>query len=106
VRTYLSELARSKFALCPFGNGYDSYRLWECIYLGTIPILKASMFARNLVASGLPVAIVRDWGDVTPESLESAWARAQQADFCYDAAKLSWWKQRIRRLVLEAESHG
>jgi hypothetical protein len=37
---YLSDLRRSKFAVCPEGNGVDTHRLWECLYMGCIPIVK------------------------------------------------------------------
>lgn len=35
-----SWIAQSKFTLCPEGNGLDSYRIWESLYLGAIPIVK------------------------------------------------------------------
>lgn len=31
---------QSKFVLCPDGNGLDSYRIWESLYLGAIPVVK------------------------------------------------------------------
>lgn len=27
------------FVFCPYGNGLDTYRLWETLYLGSVPIL-------------------------------------------------------------------
>jgi hypothetical protein len=32
-------LAIFKFALCPVGNGVDTYCLWECFYFKVIPIV-------------------------------------------------------------------
>jgi hypothetical protein len=34
---YLMALASSKFVFCPPGMGWDSYRIWETIMLGSIP---------------------------------------------------------------------
>lgn len=38
-KEYLIDLKKSRFALCPLGNGIDTFRLWECFYLGVIPIM-------------------------------------------------------------------
>lgn len=34
---------QSYFTLCPEGNGLDSYRIWESLYLGAIPVVKNLM---------------------------------------------------------------
>jgi len=36
---YLSELSEHYFCLCPRGNGLDSHRFWESLYLGVIPVI-------------------------------------------------------------------
>ena len=36
---YLEELIQHKYSFCPRGNGLDTHRFWECIYLGVIPII-------------------------------------------------------------------
>ena len=33
------KLSYYKFAICPEGNGVDCHRIWECIYLGVVPII-------------------------------------------------------------------
>ena len=37
--TYLNELSEHKFCLCSRGNGIDTHRFWESLYLGVIPVL-------------------------------------------------------------------
>ncbi len=37
--TYLRKLSTYKYAICPEGNGIDTHRFWECIYLGVVPIV-------------------------------------------------------------------
>ena len=32
------------FCACPKGNGVDTYRFWEALYLGTIPIVDYGKF--------------------------------------------------------------
>ena len=36
---YLTELADNMFVMCPNGNGLDSYRIWEALYVGSTPIV-------------------------------------------------------------------
>jgi hypothetical protein len=36
---YLKELSTYRFCLCLRGNGIDTHRFWECLYLGVIPVI-------------------------------------------------------------------
>ena len=36
---YINDLNSYKFILCPWGNGLDSHRIWECLYVGSKPIV-------------------------------------------------------------------
>ncbi|NBP57062.1 hypothetical protein EBU71_11130 [bacterium] len=42
-REYLKELKRHKFAICPEGNGIDTHRFYECLYMKVIPICKRNI---------------------------------------------------------------
>jgi hypothetical protein len=46
---YLINLKKHKFVVSPPGNGIDCHRNWEAIYLGCIPIVLNSHFARNVL---------------------------------------------------------
>lgn len=36
---YLADLAEHRFCLCVRGNGVDTHRFWESLYLGVIPVI-------------------------------------------------------------------
>jgi len=38
-KEYLEELAKHYFALCLRGNGIDTHRFWEALYLGVVPVV-------------------------------------------------------------------
>lgn len=38
-KEYLLDLSQHRFALCIRGNGIDTHRFWECLYLRVIPVL-------------------------------------------------------------------
>jgi hypothetical protein len=73
------------FVLSPRGGGFDCHRTWEALCLGCIPIVKSS--GLDPLYKGLPVIIVKEWSDVTPDLLAS-----QKFDrLNLDKLKLSYW---------------
>jgi hypothetical protein len=44
---YLTELASYFFVLCPPGRGYDTFRTWETVSVGSIPIVMPYMAAEK-----------------------------------------------------------
>jgi len=64
-KQFLESVHSHKFVLSPQGNNdSDAHRTWEAIYLGTIPIVKRSVYTETY--SDLPILIVDNW-DVIPE---------------------------------------
>ena len=53
---YLEELGSCYFSFCPRGNGEDCHRIWESLYVGTIPVLIGSSknFMKMLEVLGIP----------------------------------------------------
>ena len=57
---YLQELSQHFFCLCPRGNGLESHRFWESIYLGVVPIIinnsktNCDTFVQNLHILNVP----------------------------------------------------
>jgi hypothetical protein len=69
---YLNLLAKFKFCICPEGNGSDTHRLWEALYVGVVPIvLSSNKNAACWARQGIPLLVVEQWSDVTPELLHS-----------------------------------
>lgn len=58
---YFAELATHKYAICPRGNGLDTHRVWECLYLNVIPIM---IEADDLHIDGLPIILLKKWDDI------------------------------------------
>jgi len=87
---YCANVARSKFVVCPPGNGLDCHRVWEALYLGAIPILKHSAWAEYW--NDLPVLIVNDWHEVTEDNLINTYNKYELIDWCSDKLKMSYWK--------------
>jgi hypothetical protein len=91
---YLEEIRNHRFCICPRGNGVDSHRIWECLYLGCIPICKNSVTLQQF--SGLlPILFVDDWSEVTPEYLEKVYDEFSKRDWDVSVILMSFWKERI-----------
>jgi len=60
---YLQRVAKSLFVISPPGNGIDCHRIWEALYLGTVPIVERSPAFRNF--TDLPILFIDKWEDVT-----------------------------------------
>jgi hypothetical protein len=60
----LYRLHRYKFCVCPEGNGVDTHRLWECLYLKVVPIVINSQFTQILKIYNIPMVILDKWEDL------------------------------------------
>lgn len=67
-RAYMQHLASFKYAICPPGNGIDSHRIWEVLYLGVIPIVKRSIFT-EAVAARYPCIVLDNWEEFDAKML-------------------------------------
>ena len=54
--------------LSPQGNGLDTHRTWEALYLGRVAVVKAS--AMDAIFEGLPVIVLESWDDLSRERLD------------------------------------
>jgi hypothetical protein len=52
-----------EFCICPEGNGADTHRLWECLYLKVVPIVVNSQFTKLLIKYNIPMVIIEKWDD-------------------------------------------
>jgi hypothetical protein len=99
-RDYLEELARHEYCVCPRGNGIDTHRLWEALYLGVTPIVTRSIHTEHWQALGLPLMIVDRWSDLSPSTIDAHRAfAATSADMaCLD---LDYWRRPVLASIAE-----
>jgi hypothetical protein len=61
IDEYLIDIKKSYFAVAPDGNGVDTHKLWECLYLKTVPIVTRSI--NSDFYSDLPILFIDSWED-------------------------------------------
>jgi hypothetical protein len=96
IYSYYDDLSKSKFMICPRGCGIDTYRMWDCIHMGCIPIVEK--YEGYLQFDDLPVFYINsftDLNELTTELLEKKWIEMLEKDYNYDKLRLSYWENKI-----------
>jgi hypothetical protein len=70
---FIIKVASHKFVVAPRGNGWDTHRLWEALYLGCVPIVESSVL--DPLYKQLPVLIVNTWKGLDKDALLKAYAK-------------------------------
>jgi len=90
---YLDNVYNHQFVLSPRGNGIDTHRTWECLYMGTIPIERRNI--NNQYYTDLPICFVDDWDEITEEFLHKEYDRITTSTWNMDKLKFGYWEKKI-----------
>jgi hypothetical protein len=86
---YLREMQNHKFVLCPSGNGIESSRNWETLYMGRVPIFKKHPYLRAMF-NDFPVLWVNEFDEIDEKLLKNF---EYLFDVPYDRKKLDLLEQ-------------
>lgn len=108
---YMKEMASYKFALCPRGWGPDTYRTWEALIVGTIPIVRRGDYgfletSKNRdqmrkssqldeLYQNLPVLIINDWDEITETFLEQKYCEISSQHYSLERLYSEYWVSKI-----------
>jgi hypothetical protein len=68
---YHCSLSKYEFCICPEGNGVDTHRFWEALYLKSIPIVLRNPFIEVLLKqTNIEMVVLDDWNDLDIKSLD------------------------------------
>ena len=93
---FLREIKAHDFVLCPRGNGVDTHRLWETLYMGSIPIVK-----RDIAHTGfedLPICFIDNWEEVNEDFLAKEKVRIIN-NCCGEKLRISYWIDKINKSI-------
>ena len=97
---YLKKLRTADFVLCPEGNGIDTHRIWETLYVGGTPIVKSNPVVDSLLTS-LPVLLIENWEEISDTSkMKSKWEKLQSQAHHADELRFSYWEKILSDLHL------
>jgi len=90
---YLNNIYNHKFVISPSGNGIDTHRRWECLYLNTIPIEIKN--GNNIHFKDLPICFINDWSEITENFLDIEYKRIKNSNWNIEKLDMDYWKKII-----------
>ena len=93
-KKFLRDLRSSKFVFCPRGNGIDTHRIWESLYMGSIPIVKYEN-AHHLFTD-LPILFIKEWSEISEDFLNDKYLEMINKEFNLNKLKIGYWKEFIK----------
>ena len=93
---FYNKISRSKFALCPRGCGIDTYRLWDCIVLGCIPIVEK--YGGHEEYTDLPILFINhhnEYKEMNEEYLNNKYNEYLNKSFNYEKCTFDYWIKKI-----------
>ena len=102
-KDYFKLLNKYQFLLCVEGNGFDTHRIWEALYLGIFPIVLKTNWSSSLDYLKLPILLVDDLSKVTSDDLYRFWSSNSTFDpKSTPQLWLEYWKKMIQATVNQA----
>ena len=93
-RQFLRDIRSSKFVFCPRGNGIDTHRIWESLYMGSIPIVKYEK--THHLFTDLPILFIKDWNEINEDFLNEKYLEIIKNDWNMNKLKISYWLEFIK----------
>ena len=90
IDEYISDLNKYKFIFCPWGNGFDTHRIWEALYCGSFPITKSHV---GLSFDNLPIISFENFNNL---SINELIAESTKKDYNFEALNIKYWSQLIK----------
>jgi hypothetical protein len=94
---FYEQISKSKFAICPRGCGIDTYRLWDCICLGCIPIVEK--YGGYEQFEDLPILFIDSYKDYVlfdEHGLTKIYDEMMSRDYNYSKLTVDYWVENIR----------
>lgn len=94
---YLDFISKSVFCIAPPGNGKDCHRIWECLYLDTVPVVKYDIaFSRF---KDLPILFFNSWNDLTPDFFKQVFKdKGKLKNYYHQKMDFQYWYNSINSL--------
>ena len=101
---YLDNIYNHPFVVCPEGNGIDTHRVWECLYLKTIPIQVRNI--NNQFYTDLPILFINDWDELNDKFLNDQYMSIMDAKWDLSKLQFEYWRDEIigRNSILQQKA--
>ena len=96
---YSSRLREYEFVLCPWGNGFDTHRLWEALYAGSIPVTLSHLSLKSF--EEFPIILLDSYSEFNIKEKKFD-------DFKYffnEKLNINWWFKQINNFQLDSDDN-
>ena len=93
---YINDLSKHKFCISPEGMGIDCHRIWESLYVNTIPIVKKNDILYKYF-NDLPILWVDNFEIITEEFLNDEYIKRINKRYNLDKMGLKYWLNDIKK---------
>jgi hypothetical protein len=96
---YLKSLRNFDLVLAPEGNGFDTHRLWETLYMGGTPVVKRNNYLPKELLR-LPVIFIDSWAELyNSKKVEQLWIDAQSKRVDLSSLEAKYWIKRFNSQI-------
>jgi hypothetical protein len=96
---YLRNLRSHSLVPCPEGNGVDTHRLWETLYMGGTPVVISNKIVNSLI-NDLPVIVLENWEQLKDYRLmQELWMNLNSRSYSFAELSVTHW---IKQICLNA----
>ena len=93
IQSYAEKLSKSKFVICPPGNGIDTHRFWESLYFNSIPI--ALKHLTLTTAKDIPVLFIDSFDAISEEKCNIYLNNLENEKINYESLTMDYWLEKI-----------
>lgn len=91
LKNHYEAISKYKWVLCPRGAGQDTHRVWEALYLGSVPVVLKSPLSQ--LYQDLPIIQLNNWDELSWNKLQSLQSSIPKRK---EKASFDYWIHRIK----------
>lgn len=95
---YWNKLSQSKFCISPHGGGVDCHRIWEALFLDTIPIVLNNIAFDNF--KDLPILFVESWEVINEDFLIEKYNEFSSKKYDLQKIYMNYYNNLIKKLSI------
>tara|TARA_Y100000816_G_scaffold258348_1_gene213124 strand:+ start:4393 stop:5427 length:1035 start_codon:yes stop_codon:yes gene_type:complete len=93
ISEYINRIDEHKYVLAPWGNGFDTHRVWEALYLGSIPIIKRHITYQYLDENS--ILFIDEYEDINKPTIENFEKRYSELN--KEILNIQFWIMKIHK---------
>jgi len=91
VDKYYQNISKSKYTLAPWGNGIDTHRFWEALYMGSCPITLDHTHYSSF--KNIPGIFLKTYSNINYEDIDNRFIEFNPNEIDY--LKIDYWFKKI-----------